>query len=143
MKLLPFAHAYRQNSVQTASPGQLVLMLLDGALRFMSRALQGFAESDLTQRNELVHNNLVKTQAILDELQNSLNHEVAGDFSRRMSDLYDFMRTQLRQANLRKEPAPVEIVVGLLGEIRGAWAEMLAQTENRTSAPGEWVATAA
>ncbi len=143
MKLVPYAHAYRQNSVQTASPGQLILMLFDGALRFMNRALQGFEETGVIERNEAVHINLVKTQAIIDELQNSLNQEAGGDIARNLSDLYDFMRVQLRAANLRKEPAPVRIVVELLGEIRGAWSAMLAQTGNQDDKPVAWVATAA
>src|SRR5690242_7882581 len=105
------AHAYRQNSVQTASPGQLILMLFDGALRFMGCALQGFEGSDPLSRNEAIHVNLVKTQAIIDELQLSLNMEVGGEFARTMSSLYDFLRGQLRDANLRKESAPVHVVI--------------------------------
>jgi flagellar protein FliS len=130
---LAYAQSYRQNSVQTASPGQLILMLLDGALRFMNRAVQGFELVDAIQRNETVHVNLVKTQAIIDELQGSLNFEVGGDFP----------RTQLRTANVKKDAAPVHIVVELLGDIRGAWSAMLTQQENQVAAPTAWVATAA
>jgi flagellar secretion chaperone FliS len=140
---LAYAQSYRQNSVQTASPGQLILMLLDGALRFMNRAVQGFELVDAIQRNETVHVNLVKTQAIIDELQGSLNFEVGGDFPRTMSSLYEFMRTQLRTANVKKDAAPVHIVVELLGDIRGAWSAMLTQQENQVAAPTAWVATAA
>jgi flagellar protein FliS len=140
---LAYANSYRQNSVQTASPSQLILMLFDGALRFMNRALEGFEESDLARRNEAVHINLVKTQAIIDELQASLNLKVGGEFARTMSDLYEFMRNQLRAANMRKESAPVQVVMELLGEIRGAWSAMLSQTDRPTSTPTAWVATAA
>lgn len=134
MKLVPFAHAYRQNSVQTASPGQLILMLFDGALRFMNRALQGFEQNEVIARNETVHVNLVKAQAIIDELQTSLSHDAGGEFARTMSALYDFMRTQLRAANLRKDSTPVLVVLELLGEIRGAWSAMLAKADNRATA---------
>ena len=140
---LAYAQTYRQNSVQTASPGQLILMLFDGALRFMNRAIQGFEVADLAQRNETVHVSLVKTQAIIDELQASLNLEVGGDFPRTMSSLYDFMRTQLRTANVKKDAAPVQVVIELLGDIRDAWSTMLAQQENQVAAPTAWVATAA
>jgi flagellar protein FliS len=143
MKLVPYAHAYRQNSVQTASPGQLILMLFDGALRFMNRALEGFEETQVAARNEAIHINLVKTQAILDELQNSLDHSADGSLARTLADLYDFMRGQLRLANVRKDSAPVRVVVELLSDIRGAWSMMLAQTENQASAPVAWAATAA
>lgn len=140
---LAYAQSYRQNSVQTASPGQLILMLFDGALRFMNRAIQGFELADVAQRYETVHINLVKTQAIIDELQASLNFEVGGDFPRTMSSLYDFLRTQLRTANVKKDAAPVHIVIELLGDIRGAWSTMLAQQENQVATPTAWVATAA
>ena len=143
MKLNPYAHAYRQNSVETASPGQLILMLFDGAERFMNRALQGFSETDMILRNEAVHINLLKTQAIVEELRASLNHRTEGAFARTMSDLYDFMHGQLREANVRKDPASVQVVAELLGEIRGAWAAMLAQAENHASTPMAWAATAA
>ena len=140
---LAYAHAYRQNSVQTASPGHLILMLFDGALRFMTRALEGFEQTEVIPRNEAVHVNLIKTQAIIDELQTSLNLEAGGEFARTMSALYDFMRDQLRVANIRKDSAPVQIVMKLLGDIRGTWSAMLAQTENQASTPAAWVATAA
>jgi flagellar protein FliS len=143
MKLVSYAHAYRQNSVQTAGPGHLILMLFDGALRFMSLALLGFEETSVIERNEIVHINLVKTQAIVDELQSSLNLEAGGEFAENLSRLYDYFRHQLREANLRKNPAPARVVVELLGEIRAAWAAMLDPQENGVIEPPAWTATAA
>jgi len=143
MKLHPYAHAYRQNSVQTATPGQLILMLFDGALRFMNRAIEGFEEKEVGARNEAIHINLMKSQAILDELQNSLDHTAGGSLARTLTDLYDFMRGQLRLANTRKDSAPVRVVVELLGDIRGAWSAMLAQIDDQAPAASAWVATAA
>jgi len=142
MKLAPYARAYRQNSVQTASPGQLILMLFDGALRFMGNALCGFELEDVIERNETVHLNLVKTQAIIDELQSCLDLKAGGEFARGVSDLYDFMRGQLRQANVGKNPKPVTAVMELLGDIRGAWSTMIDQRGDRTPAPTAMVATA-
>jgi len=143
MKLSPFAQAYRQNSVQTASPGQLILMLFDGALHFMNRALLGFTHEDVIPRNEAVHTNLLKTQAIIDELQACLRHEVGGEFAGTMSALYDYMRVQLREANRYKVAAPVHIVMDLLGDIRAPWAAMLTQAATQDSRPIGMVATAA
>lgn len=133
MKLVSFANAYRQNTVQTASPGQLILMLFDGALRFMNRALQGFELELAVARIEMVHTNLVKTQAIIDELQASLDHSADGKFARTMSDLYDYMRAELRGANMRKDAAPVRVVIELISEIREAWSAMLAQSDKPAS----------
>jgi flagellar protein FliS len=125
MNLINSAQAYRRNSILSATPGQLTLMLFDGALRFMNTAIAGFDETNVARRNEMIHNNLVKTQAILNELQCSLDHTQGGDFPGRMSALYSFMRTQLQQANLRKDKAPINVVIELLGSIRDSWAQML------------------
>jgi flagellar protein FliS len=112
-------------AISTATPGQIVLMLFDGALSSMAVALHGFQEQDFIRRNERVHNNIIKAQAILRQLQGSLDMKVPGGFSQRMWALYDFMLRQLNEANLRKDPEPIRIVERLLGVIRNAWATML------------------
>jgi flagellar protein FliS len=124
-KLAQFAKSYRSIAIATATPGQLILMLFDGALRFMAISLNGFQEQELAARNEQIHNNIVKTQNILRELQLSLDMKVPGDFSGRMWALYDFMIEQLQQANIRKDPEPIRVVERLLGQIRDAWSQML------------------
>ena len=130
MKNAQFAKSYQAVAVATASPGNLVLMLFDGALRFLNTALHGFQNEDITKRNEDIHNNLLKAQRILRELQCSLDMDSGGEFSRRMHALYDFMIEELRKANLAKEPAPIQTVDRLLGEIRGAWSQMLEQSQS-------------
>jgi flagellar protein FliS len=127
------ARRYRTTAVNTATPGQLVLMLFDGALRFMATAAAGFEEPALPRRFEIVHNNLVKAQNILRELQTTLDLEAGGQFSERMFALYDFMVTQLAEANLRKDPRPIRTVTRLLAQIRAAWAEMLAQSSSEAA----------
>jgi flagellar secretion chaperone FliS len=130
MNLAHYAQAYRRNAILSAGPGQLILMLFDGALRFMNAAVAGFDEPHPIRRNEKIHNNLTRTQAILTELQDCLDLKKGGDFAQRMFALYKFMRLQLRQANLRKDPAPIHVVIKLLGDIRQSWADMLMQNAN-------------
>jgi flagellar protein FliS len=125
--LAKYARAYKSVAVSTATPSQLVLMLFDGALRFMSTALHGFEIENVGLRNEQVHNNTIKTQKILRELQYSLDMKVGGEFPQRMYALYDYMLDQLLKANLAKDPAPIRVVERLLREIRDAWAQMLDQ----------------
>lgn len=122
------ARAYKSVAVTTATPGQLVLMLFDGALRFLSAALHGFEMEGVGQRIEQINNNTIKTQKILRELQCSLDLKVGGEFAQRMYALYDFMIEQLIRANLAKDPEPIRLVETLLGEIRDAWAQMLEQS---------------
>ena len=65
------AKSYKAQSVQTASPGKLVLMLFDGYLRFTTAAKNAFNEEDLTKKNEGINNNLIRAQNIVTELQSS------------------------------------------------------------------------
>jgi flagellar protein FliS len=119
---------YREAAILSASPGQLVLMLFDGALRFTEAAARGGDEPDFVRRNEQIHNNVLRAQAILTELQATLNHDAGGEFAGTLFRLYDYMQEQLRKANLEKQIEPIRLVQRLLSEIRDAWAEMLVQS---------------
>ena len=117
--------SYRQVATKTATPGQLVLMLFDGALRFLDKALVGFDLDDPLDSNLAINNNILKAQEILRALNMSLNMEKGGEFATTMRRLYNYYDLQLSQSNLQKDPAGVELVIRLLSVIRGAWAEML------------------
>ena len=127
MPIAQFARNYRTAAVKTATPGQLVLMLFDGALRNVATALAGFQLEDVGARFEQINNHLLKAQAILLELRLSLDLEAGGEFAERMFALYEFMSHRLQVANLAKDPEPIRVVEGLLGEVRDAWATMLGQ----------------
>ncbi|MBI2510765.1 MAG: flagellar export chaperone FliS [Opitutae bacterium] len=130
-----YARTYRSNAVLTASPGQLVLMLYDGALRALHGARGGFAlgEND-ARRIEVINTQLLKAQAIISELQGTLNLDAGdGKFAREMHRLYDYYLRRLMEANIRKDEQPIVEVERLLGEVRNAWAEML--SKNDSNAP--------
>ncbi len=103
-------------------------MLFDGALRFMAAAEIGFQEENFARRNEQIHNNILRAQAIITELQATLNMEKGGEFSENLYRLYDFMQNQLNQANREKNIDKIKVVVGFVQDIREAWAQMLLQT---------------
>jgi flagellar protein FliS len=122
-----FARAYRANSVLTASPGHLVLMLFDGVLRSLGQAREACAQkSDDPRSYEIINKQLLKAQSIIGELSDTLNPEVGdGQFAHEMSRLYDYFNRRLMEANIRKDVEPIAEVERLLGEVRSAWAEML------------------
>ncbi len=124
--------SYRQVATKTATPGQLVLMLFDGALRFLDKALIGFDLDDPLDSNLAINNNILKAQEILRELNMSLNMEKGGEFANTMRRLYNYYDLQLSQSNLQKDPAGVQTVIRLLSVIRGAWAEMLSGNSANT-----------
>jgi flagellar protein FliS len=123
-----YARTYRANAVLTASPGQLVLMLYDGALKALAIAREALERpADDVRRIETVNAQLLKAQAIINELQSGLNLESGGEFASTMHRLYDYHNHRLLQANMRKDVAPVIEVERLIRELRDAWAQMLTQ----------------
>lgn len=127
--------SYRTVSVDTASPGKLILMLFDGALRFLNTAEDGFQLENPRSRQETIHNNLMKAQNIISELQRCLNVRDGGDFAVNMFRLYDFMLMRLIDANVKKDVESIRVVSHLLGEIREAWDQMLREQSTRNEQP--------
>jgi flagellar secretion chaperone FliS len=136
-----YAKAYQTQAVMTASPGQLVLMLYDGALRFLGHAIDLLkAPEETPRRIELSNTYLLKTQAILSELQANLNLEAGGDHAKNLYRLYDYHLRRLFEANLRKDPVPAVEVERLVRELRDAWAEMLRNQESERLSSARGVA---
>jgi flagellar protein FliS len=119
--------SYRQTATLTAPPGQIVLMLYDGALRALERALPGFSCNDPGQANMTIHNNIKRAQEIVRELNCALNMEQGGDCAATLRRLYDYFDRRLWESNLRKRREGVDEVIGHLTELRNAWATMLNQ----------------
>lgn len=125
-----YVQTYRTNSVLTASPGQLVLMLYDGALKAMAIARAAMEQPERDPRSiELINHQLQKAQNIVLELQGGLNLEAGGEFAKTLYRLYDYHNRRLLEANIRKELAPLIEVEGLVKSLRDAWAEMLTKQE--------------
>lgn len=123
-----YARTYRTNAVLTASPGQLVLMLYDGALAALARAREALnLPKEDARRIEVINNQLLKAQAIIAELQSGLNFEAGGEVATSLDRLYNYYNRRLLEANMRKQVTPVVEVERLLGELRSGWAEMLAK----------------
>ncbi len=130
----PYARAYQNQSILTASPGQLVLLMYDGALRFMAQARAGFAlDADNPRRIEVINTALLRTQAILHEMRANLNMEAGGEVAENLDRLYDYHLRRLMQSNLRKDEEPLIEVEGLIRTLRDAWAEMLRNSESRVA----------
>jgi len=129
-----YARTYRANAVLTATPGQLVLMLYDGALKALAIARAAFERTDDPRRLETINDQLLKAQRILNELQGGLNLEAGGEFARTMERLYDYHGRRLWEANLRKQVEPVIEVERLVQGLRDAWAEMLTRHDASASA---------
>lgn len=111
--------AYANNKIMTASPGELTLMLYEGAIKFCNLAIEGIQNKDI----EKAHNNIMKVERIIEEFQATLNHKypVAKDFD----NVYNYLMECLREANLKKDQAILEEVLKHLRTMRDAWKEVM------------------
>jgi flagellar protein FliS len=117
--------SYQTIATQTASPGQLVVMLYDGAIRFLERALTGFQYDDPLEFNLTINNNILRAREIINELNNSLDLAQGGELAATLRSLYYFMNRQLLRSNARKTPEGIHDTIRRLGILRDAWSEML------------------
>lgn len=128
--------SYRQVATQTASPGQLVLLLYDGIIRFLEQARLGFAKDDPKEFNETINNNIQRAQAVIQEMNQSLNMTEGGEFASRMRGLYDYFDRILHESNMTKTEDGIKTVLKHVGVLRDAWAEMLQTSASpRSNAP--------
>lgn len=115
----PYLKQYRQTQINTAPKEQILLMLYDGAVRFLHQAKAGFAEKNI----EKIHNNIVKVQNIITEFESSLDLANGGDFAKNLFGLYEFMSQQLSIANIKKKEESLDIVIKHMTELRDTWRE--------------------
>lgn len=108
---------YRQSSVQTSTPAQLLLMLYDGAIRFVNAGLEGVKEKNIEKANL----NFGKAQTIISELMSTLNFDYA--ISKDLFSLYEYANHLLIEANIKKMVEPAEEALGYLCELRETWAQ--------------------
>ncbi len=111
--------AYREAAILTAPPEQLVVMLYDGAIRFLRQGEVAMREAAVARTND----RLQRAEAILDELLATLNPE-AGEIAERLEGIYVFCRRLLIEARIERDPEKVGRTVGLLSELREAWAQI-------------------
>src|SRR5258706_8647487 len=117
--------SYQQVATKTAPPGQLVLMLYEGAVRFLERALAGFEIDDPAECNEAISNNIIRAQDIIFELNVTLNMNEGGKLAITLRSLYEYMDRRLMEGNLKKDQAAVKEVLDRVVMLREAWAQML------------------
>ncbi|MCC6177636.1 MAG: flagellar export chaperone FliS [Chloroflexi bacterium] len=122
MPLSPYQQ-YQATTVETASPVDLVVMLYQGAHRFIRQALAAIETHDI----QTAHRGFLRAQDIITELAGSLSAEEGGEISEQLRALYEYMHRRLVEANCHKDPAPAREVLGMLRELGSAWQQIAAQ----------------
>jgi flagellar protein FliS len=111
--------AYRQGAVLAASREQLVVMLYDGARRFLRQGAVAMREGQI----ERAHNTLRRAEMIISHLDATLDFD-QGQVAERLHAIYAFCLVHLNRARINQDAGMVEEVSGLLGELRDAWSQI-------------------
>lgn len=118
-------NSYKQNSVMTATPEELTLMLYEGAIKFMNIAKYSMESKDL----ERVHTSLLRAQDIILELNYSLdmNYDISKDYR----NLYDFVLSKLVDANINKDTVAIDEALSIVNDMRDTWKEVIKQIKQK------------
>lgn len=117
--------AYKETQIKTASPGKLIIMLYDGAIKHCKLAHENLEKG--FKFNDKACQSLTKAQDIISELMVSLDFEKGGDIAKNLFSLYVYMNRRLLDSNLQKDAEPVKEVQNMLSELRGAWIQIIDQ----------------
>jgi flagellar protein FliS len=116
--------AYRRGTVMAATPTELVVLLYDGARRFLRQGAVAMGEGEI----ERAHKTLRFGERIISHLDATLDFQ-QGDIAQHLHSIYRFSLSHLNVARMSQDPAMVEEVIDLLGELRDAWSEIAAEAE--------------
>lgn len=124
---------YQHVQVSTVDRGRLLLMMYDGGLKFLKQAKDGLENKDISKFAKF----LSKSQAIIAELMNTLDHEAGGKIAMDLERLYDFMLFYLTEANLEKSPEKIERVINLLTTVANAYRTVIESEQYKTELAGK------
>lgn len=109
--------AYQQVAVMTQSKGRLIVMLYDGAIKFLRLAVREMEAGNYAAKGQYIN----RAHDIINELNGVLNVEAGGDIAQNLRNLYLFMNRRLRQANVKRDPQMIREVITLLEELNQGW----------------------
>ena len=124
-----YSNHYRNNQVLTASPEQLLIMLYDGAIRFVRQAKLAIVDGRRADKATAIS----KAVAIITEFSNTLDYEVGGEIALDLSQLYDFMLRELSAVNVRSDADRLEPVERILLDLREGFSGAVEINQRKTS----------
>jgi flagellar secretion chaperone FliS len=111
---------YKETEISTANQGKLIVMLYDGAIRFLNIALENLP----SKKYDAVNNNILKAQDIVTELMLSLNIEAGGQIAQNLFSIYVYIKKLLIESNIKKEPDGIHEALKYMKDLRNAWDQI-------------------
>ena len=115
-------NAYQEAAVLTQNKGRIIVMLYDGAVKFLKQAIRDLEAKDYAAKGR----NIAKAQDIILELNTVLDMQAGGEVAQNLRALYNFMNKHLNQANKRSDAQAIREVINLLEELNQSWRAITA-----------------
>ncbi len=125
------ANQYKQMSVKTANRGQVLIMLYEGAIQHLKRAIAAMEKKDLAAKGVSIG----KAHDIINELVNTLDFEVGGQVAIDLERLYNFITEQLIKANIENSTGPLITAQKLLETLLSGWKTAVEQVNKGSAKP--------
>ena len=109
--------AYKENTVTTQSKGRLIVLLYEGAIKFMNLAIKELEAKNYEAKGQYIN----KAQDIINELNAVLDMDAGGEIASNLRKLYCFMNNRLSEANSKRDPKMIREVIELMEELNQSW----------------------
>ena len=109
--------AYQDNAVTTQSKGRLIVLLYDGAIKFMKLAIKELEANNYEAKGRYIN----KALNIINELNAILDMNAGGEIASNLRKLYCFMTERLSEANIKRDPQMIQEVIELMEELNQSW----------------------
>ena len=109
--------AYQDTAVTTQSKGRLIVLLYDGAIKFMKLAIKELQAGNYEAKGRYI----IRARDIINELNAVLDMDAGGEVAVNLRKLYCFMNNRLSQANIKQDPQMIREVITLAEELNQSW----------------------
>lgn len=123
---------YKTTAVTSASREKILLMLYEGAIKFVKRAMKACEEKNIAERGL----NIGRACDIVMELNNTLDHKVGGDISKNLEQLYVFITDQLTKANITGEAKYLTDALKILETLNEGWVQAVEKLKKQEAGTG-------
>jgi flagellar protein FliS len=126
---------YQEVAIQTSSPVQLVVLLYEGAIRFLRESINGIQEKNIDRKRQSID----RAMAVIQHLQSTLDRDRGGDLAVELDRLYVYITSRIMEGSVKLAVAPLEEAIKLLTVLLSGWEEV-ARKEQEQVVPGELLA---
>jgi len=109
--------AYKEVAVTTQSKGRLIVLLYDGAIKFMKLAMRELEAGNYHTKGQYIN----RAQDIINELNTVLDMNTGGELADNLRKLYYFMNNRLSEANTKRDPQMIREVISIMEELNQSW----------------------